>query len=67
MAAVLTNDGDIFSFSGNSRLNSFTPFRMGEGRMAPAGQMIYVYDLARTDAFSRHLRAAAPARRAITR
>jgi len=47
--AVLTNDGDIFSFHGNSRLNSFTPFRMGEGRMAPAGQMIYVYDLARTD------------------
>ncbi|WP_442753386.1 GH36-type glycosyl hydrolase domain-containing protein [Methylocystis sp. JAN1] len=49
---VLTNDGDIFSFSSNSRLNSFTPFRMGEGRMAPAGQMIYVYDLARTDAHS---------------
>jgi len=50
--AVLTNDGDIFSFSGNSRLNSFTPFRMGEGRMAPAGQAIYVYDLARGDAHS---------------
>ncbi|MEF3365094.1 glycosyl transferase family 36 [Methylocystis sp. 9N] len=50
--AVLTNDGDIFSFHGNSRLNSFTPFRMGEGRMAPAGQMIYVYDLARTDPHS---------------
>lgn len=49
---VLTNDGDIFSFSANSRLNSFTPFRMGEGRMAPAGQMIYVYDLARLDAHS---------------
>ncbi|MGJ0506190.1 MAG: GH36-type glycosyl hydrolase domain-containing protein [Methylocystis sp.] len=49
---VLTNDGDIFSFSVNSRLNSFTPFRLGEGRMAPAGQMIYVYDLARTDAYS---------------
>lgn len=49
---VLTNDGDIFSFSSNSRLNSFTPFRLGEGRMAPAGQMIYVYDLARTDAHS---------------
>ncbi|WP_036280859.1 GH36-type glycosyl hydrolase domain-containing protein [Methylocystis sp. ATCC 49242] len=48
--AVLTNDGDIFSFNANSRLNSFTPFRMGEGRMAPTGQMIYVYDLARTDA-----------------
>jgi cyclic beta-1,2-glucan synthetase len=50
--AVLTNDGEIFSFHGNSRLNSFTPFRMGEGRMAPAGQRIYVYDLARTDAHS---------------
>jgi len=49
---VLTNDGDIFSFSANSRLNSFTPFRMGEGRQAPAGQAIYVYDLARTDAHS---------------
>jgi cyclic beta-1,2-glucan synthetase len=50
--AVLTNDGEIFSFHGNSRLNSFTPFRMGEGRMAPAGQRFYVYDLARTDAHS---------------
>lgn len=50
--AVLTNDGDIFSFHGNSRLNSFTPFRMGEGRMAPAGQTIYVYDLAREEAHS---------------
>ena len=50
--AVLTNDGDIFSFHSNSRLNSFTPFRMGEGRTAPAGQMIYVYDLARGDAHS---------------
>jgi cyclic beta-1,2-glucan synthetase len=49
---VLTNDGDIFSFSVNSRLNSFTPFRLGEGRMSPAGQMIYVYDLARADAHS---------------
>ncbi|BDV34106.1 GH36-type glycosyl hydrolase domain-containing protein [Methylocystis iwaonis] len=49
---VLTNDGDIFSFSSNSRLNSFTPFRMGEGRAAPPGQMIYVYDLARTDPHS---------------
>ena len=50
--AVMTNDGDIFSFSGNSRLNSFTPFRLGEGRMAPAGQTIYVYDLAHKDVFS---------------
>jgi cyclic beta-1,2-glucan synthetase len=52
VGAVLTNDGDIFSFSGNSRLNSLTPFRMGEGRMAPAGQSIYVYDLAREEAHS---------------
>jgi cyclic beta-1,2-glucan synthetase len=52
VGAVLTNDGDIFSFSGNSRLNSFTPFRMGEGRMAPAGQAIYVYDLAHKELFT---------------
>ena len=63
--AVLANDGDIYSFHGNSRLNSLTPFRMGEGRMAPAGQAIYVYDLARQDAHSADLRAAAPARRAL--
>ncbi|GDX38594.1 hypothetical protein LBMAG20_08090 [Methylocystaceae bacterium] len=50
--AVMTNDGDIFSFHGNSRLNSFTPFRMGEGRSAPAGQMVYVYDLAKGIAYS---------------
>jgi cyclic beta-1,2-glucan synthetase len=50
--AVLTNDGDIFSFASNSRLNSLTPFRMGDGRMAPAGQAIYVYDLARQEAHS---------------
>jgi cyclic beta-1,2-glucan synthetase len=50
--SVLTNDGDIFSFAGNSRLNSLTPFRMGEGRMAPSGQAIYVYDLAREEAHS---------------
>lgn len=50
--AVLGNHGDIYSFHGNSRLNSLTPFRMGEGRMTPAGQAIYVYDLARQDAHS---------------
>jgi cyclic beta-1,2-glucan synthetase len=50
--AVLTSDGDIFSFNGNSRLNSLTPFRMGEGRMAPAGQAIYVYDLAHKELFT---------------
>jgi len=48
----MTNDGDIFSFHGNSRLNSFSPFRMGEGRSAPAGQMVYVYDLAKGVAYS---------------
>ena len=52
VGAVLTEDGDIFSFSGNSRLNSFTPFRMGEGRMTPSVQAIYVYDLARQTAFT---------------
>jgi cyclic beta-1,2-glucan synthetase len=50
--AVVTNDGDIISFHGNSRLNSFSPFRMGEGRSAPAGQMVYVYDLAKGVAYS---------------
>ncbi|MFM8860392.1 MAG: GH36-type glycosyl hydrolase domain-containing protein [Methylocystis sp.] len=50
--AVMTNDGDIFSFHGNSRLNSFSPFRMGDGRSAPAGQMFYVYDLAKGIAYS---------------
>ena len=44
--AVLTNDGDIFSFSGNARQNSLTPFRMGEGRWCPVGQAIYVKDMA---------------------
>ncbi|HXY57186.1 MAG TPA: glycosyl transferase family 36 [Methylocystis sp.] len=52
VGAVMTNDGDIFSFSGNSRLNSFTPFRLGEGRMAPSGQAIYVYDLAHKELFT---------------
>ena len=52
VGCVLTNDGDIFSFSGNSRLNSFTPFRMGEGRMAPAGQAFYVYDPAHKALFA---------------
>jgi cyclic beta-1,2-glucan synthetase len=52
VGSVLSAEGDIFSFSINSRLNSFSPFRMGEGRMAPAGQAIYVYDLARKDAFT---------------
>ncbi|HEY8260050.1 MAG TPA: glycosyl transferase family 36, partial [Methylosinus sp.] len=47
--AVLGNHGDVYSFHGNSRLNALTPFRMGEGRMSPAGQAIYVYDLARQD------------------
>lgn len=50
--AVLGNHGDIYSFHGNSRLNALTPFRMGEGRMSPAGQAIYVYDLARQDPHS---------------
>ena len=52
VGSVLTNDGEVFSFCGNSRLNSLTPFRMGEGRMAPAGQAIYVFDLARKDLFT---------------
>ena len=47
--AVLTNDGDIFSFSGNARQNSLTPFRMGEGRAGPSGQAIYVRDMSSGD------------------
>ncbi len=47
--AVLTNDGDIFSFSVNARQNSLTPFRMGEGRAGPAGQAIYVRDMSSGD------------------
>ncbi len=48
--AVLTNDGDIFSFAGNARQNSLTPFRMGEGRAGPAGQAIYVREMSTGDA-----------------
>ena len=44
--AVLTADGDIFSFFANARQNSLTPFRMGEGRAGPSGQAIYVLDMA---------------------
>ncbi|MDE2361996.1 MAG: glycosyl transferase family 36 [Hyphomicrobiales bacterium] len=47
--AVLTNDGDIFSFSVNARQNSLTPFRMGEGRAGPAAQAIYVRDMSSGD------------------
>ncbi len=58
--AVLTNDGDIFSFSGNARQNSLTPFRMGEGRWSPVGQAIYVKDMASGQA---HCATFAPLRR----
>ena len=44
--AVLTADGDAFSFFGNARQNALTPFRMGEGRAGPPGQAIYVTDMA---------------------
>lgn len=47
--AVLTNDGDIFSFAVNARQNSLTPFRMGEGRAGPAAQAIYVRDMSSGD------------------
>ena len=47
--AVLTNDGDIFSFAVNARQNSLTPFRMGEGRAGPASQAIYVRDMSSGD------------------
>ncbi len=43
--AVVTADGDTFSFAGNARQNALTPFRMGEGRAGPPGQAIYVFDM----------------------
>lgn len=58
--AVLTNDGDIFSFFGNARQNSLTPFRMGEGRWSPVGQAIFVKDMASGEA---HCATFAPLRR----
>ena len=42
--AVLTHDGEIFSFHRNARANSVTPYRIGEGRNAPPGQAIYVVE-----------------------
>jgi len=47
--AVMTAEGDIFSFAINARQNSLTPFRMGEGRFGPSGQAIYVRDMASGD------------------
>ena len=47
--AVMTAEGDIFTFAVNARQNSLTPFRMGEGRFGPSGQAIYVHDLASGD------------------
>ena len=47
--AVMTAEGDIFTFTVNARQNSLTPFRMGEGRYGPSGQAIYVHDLASGD------------------
>ena len=44
LGAVATHDGDIFSFYRNARANSLTPFRMGEGRNGPPGQIIYVVE-----------------------
>ena len=44
--AVVTADGDTFSFAGNARQNALTPFRMGEGRAGAPGQAIYVFDMA---------------------
>lgn len=50
--AVVTNDGDIFTFHRNARANSVTPFRMGEGRWLPAGQGVYVADLGSNETHS---------------
>ena len=50
--AVLTNDGDIFTFHRNARQNSVTPFRMGEGRWLPPGQGIYLSDLSADQTFT---------------
>jgi cyclic beta-1,2-glucan synthetase len=50
--AVLTNDGDIYTFHHNARANSVTPFRMGEGRWLPPGQGVYIADLAANETTS---------------
>jgi cyclic beta-1,2-glucan synthetase len=42
--AVVTHDGEIFTFHRNARANSVTPFRIGEGRNAPPAQAIYVVE-----------------------
>ncbi|MDE2579476.1 MAG: glycosyl transferase family 36 [Hyphomicrobiales bacterium] len=47
--AVLTAEGDIFSFARNARQNSLTPFRLGEGRSGPPAQAIYVRHIASGD------------------
>ena len=61
--AVLTHDGEIFSFYRNARANSVTPFRIGEGRNAPPGQAIYVYE---NETGETHMATLLPLRRADT-
>ena len=59
--AVLTHDGEIYSFYRNARANSVTPFRIGEGRNAPPGQAIHVVELETGEA---HMATLLPLRRA---
>ncbi len=63
--AVLTNDGEFFPSAAIRGSTASRPFRMGEGRMAPAGQVIYVYDLAHKQVLVRHSRRCAGATRSI--
>lgn len=59
--AVVTHDGEIFSFHRNARANSVTPFRIGEGRNAPPGQAIYVFE---NETGETHMATLLPLRRA---
>ncbi|MBB4198398.1 hypothetical protein CCR94_22405 [Rhodoblastus sphagnicola] len=61
--AVVTHDGEIFSFFRNARANSVTPFRIGEGRNAPPAQAIHVVERETGDVFGATL---LPWRRADT-
>jgi len=62
--AVVTHDGEIFSFFRNARANSVTPFRIGEGRNAPPAQAIHVVERESGEVFGATL---LPLRRADTR
>jgi cyclic beta-1,2-glucan synthetase len=48
--AVVSNEGEIHSFSGNARQNALTPFRFESVAASLPGQLIYVVDLASGEA-----------------